>query len=68
MLVCCLLGLFFDPEDGSDMFLRGVTSQTDRILPNHCYENLKSDIFIFVFMPSLLQKNLGLVLTPVYDI
>jgi hypothetical protein len=43
-----LLGLFFDPEDGRDMFIRNVCwpsreyTPEDSALHNHRCENLKS--------------------------
>jgi hypothetical protein len=48
-----LLGIFFDPEDGGDIFLRNIGWLSmatlryipeDSILHNHCCENLKSYI------------------------
>jgi hypothetical protein len=56
-VACCLLhagiflGLFFNPEDGSDMFLRNtgrlstdymMLYSRNRTLHNYCCENLKS--------------------------
>jgi hypothetical protein len=62
LLVTCfhadfLLSLFFDPEDGGDMFPWNVgwlstdymaNIPEDDTLHNHCCENLKSDIISFI--------------------
>jgi hypothetical protein len=50
LLVGFLLGLFFEPADGGDMFLRivGIFSEYtalnigERIVPTHCCESLRS--------------------------
>jgi hypothetical protein len=53
-----LLGILFNPEDGCDIFLQNIIwFSADYIgtifwmvwsLHNHCYENLKSCIWLFV--------------------
>jgi hypothetical protein len=63
-----LLGLFFEPEDGGDMFLQNIDWLSvdyaalyipeDGTLHNHCYENLKS-YFIYSDLHNRMQQNLS---------
>lgn len=50
-VACCLLGLLFEPKDGTSAFSWNVSKQTildpipeDNTVHSHCYENLKSHI------------------------
>jgi hypothetical protein len=52
-----LLGLFFGPEDGGDIFHQWLVDSTEyKILLNHCCENhLKS--YIFKGLESLIEMR-----------